>query len=158
MNKNIKLNQKGETLIEALGALAIVAIVITAVTMVVTTALSNALFNENQTLATKFAQQGVEAVRQVRNANYTAYRSYNGLYCLGKGQTTLGTPQSTCPTPNADTFIRSVTIEQSPGCAPNVSRVIVNVAFTSGKCQPNAYCHVQTHSSCLSTVNPNRGI
>ena len=55
--------QKGETLIEALGALAIVAIVITAVTMVVTTALSNALFNENQTLATKFAQQGVERKR-----------------------------------------------------------------------------------------------
>ncbi|MBA3724502.1 MAG: prepilin-type N-terminal cleavage/methylation domain-containing protein [Candidatus Levybacteria bacterium] len=150
--------QKGETLIEALGALAIVAIVITAVTMVITTALSNALFNENQTLATKFAQQGIETVRQVRNTDYSAYRSYNGLYCLGKGQTTLGTPQSRCSTPNADTFIRSVTIEQSPGCAPNVSRVIVRVAFTSGKCQPNTYCHAQTHTSCLSTVNPNKGL
>ncbi len=147
--------QKGETLIEALAALALVAIVITAITTLITTSLSNATYNENQTLATKFAQQGIESVRQIRNANYVAFRSFNGLYCLGKGQSTLGTPQTACASPNTDSFIRSVTIEQSPGCATNVARVTVNVAFTDGKCTNNAYCHVQTHTSCLSTVNPN---
>lgn len=153
-----KTAQKGETLIEALGALAIVSIVITAVATLVTTSLSNAQYNENQTLATKYAQQGVESVRQIRNTNYAAFRSYNGLYCFGKGQTSLGTPQSACNTANTDTFIRTVTIEQTPGCATNVARVIVDVSFTDGKCTDNAYCHKQTHSSCLSTVNPVQGL
>ena len=133
--------QKGETLIEALAALALVAIVISAITTLITTSLSNATYNENQTLATKYAQQGIESVRQIRNFNYAAFRNYNGLYCLGKGQANLGTVQTACSTPNTDNFIRSVQIEHSPGCATNVARVTVNVAFTDGK--------------CLSTVNPN---
>ncbi len=147
--------QKGETLIEALAALALVAIVISAITTLITTSLSNATYNENQTLATKFAQQGIESVRQIRNANYVAFRTYNGLYCLGKGQSSLGPPQSACAAPNTDNFIRSVQIEQTPGCATNVARITVNVAFTDGKCTGNSYCHIQTHTSCLSTVNPN---
>lgn len=146
--------QRGETLIEALGALALVAVVVTAVSSAVITALSNAQFNENQTQATKFAQQGLEAVRKIRNADYFAFRSYSGIYCLGKGQNSLGTPQSSCSTPNTDGFIRSVDIQQTPGCGTNITRVTVNVAFTDGKCNANVYCHVQSHSYCLSTVNP----
>jgi Tfp pilus assembly protein PilV len=51
--------QKGETLLEALVALALVAIVITAIANVVTVSLNNAQYNENQTLATKYAQHGM---------------------------------------------------------------------------------------------------
>lgn len=147
--------QKGETLLEALVALGLVAIVITAIANVVTVSLSNAQYNENQTLATKYAQQGLESVRQIRNTNYAAFRNYNGRYCFGKGQTTLGTPQTSCTTANADSFIRSVEINRNPGCAQNVSRVTVHVAFRDGKCTTGTYCHVQSHSTCLTTVNPN---
>jgi Tfp pilus assembly protein PilV len=158
MKINWKTAQKGESLIEALGALAIVSIVITAVATLVTSSLSNAQYNEDQTLATKYAQQGVESVRQIRNTNYATFRTYNGLYCFGKGQTTLGTPRPACTTPNTDSFIRTVTIQQTPGCAANVARIIVEVSFTDGKCSGNSYCHRQTHSSCLSTVNPVQGL
>lgn len=150
--------QKGETLLEALVALGLVAIVITAIANVVTVSLNNAQYNENQSLATKYAQQGLETVRQIRNASYASFRTYNGLYCFGKGQTSLGVPQSSCTTANADTFVRSVVIENTPGCAANVSRVTVNVAFTDGKCTDGSYCHVQSHSSCLTTVNPNASL
>jgi type II secretory pathway pseudopilin PulG len=146
--------QKGETLLEALVALAIISVVITAVASVVTASLSNAQYNENQTQATKYAQEGLESVRKIRNQNYVAFRNINGLFCFGKGQTSLGSVQTACSTENVDTFIRTIQIEQTPGCAPNVARVTVSVSFRDGKCQNNTYCHAQTHSSCLSTVNP----
>lgn len=146
--------QKGETLLEALAALAIIGIVIAAVATTIISALSNTIYNKNTTLATKFAQQGMEEVRKIRNANYTAFRTYDGTYCLAKGQEGLGIAQSSCQVANVDTFVRSVQIEQVPGCSADVARVTVNVAFRDGKCQGNSYCHVQSHMSCLSTINP----
>ena len=146
--------QRGQTLIEAVGALAVISLVISAIAIAVTTSLNNAQFNKNQSLATKYAQQGIEIVRQIRNSNYISFASTNGTYCLGKGQTSLGTSQSNCNIANVDTFIRSVQIEQNPGCGANVARVTVTVSFIDGKCQSNTYCHKQTEITCLSTVNP----
>ena len=144
---------KGETLIEAIGALAIIAIVVTAASVAIITALSNANFNQNQTQSTKFAQQGLEVVRQIRDADYTGFRTYAGTYCLAEGQTVLNTPVASCPNPNVSEFIRTVTVTQD-GCSVNVAEVSVKVAFTDGKCQLGEYCHDQTHTSCLTTVNP----
>jgi hypothetical protein len=47
-------------------------------------------------LAGKYAQEGLEAVRKIRNASYVGFRSYNGVYCLGSDETTLGTPIAAC--------------------------------------------------------------
>lgn len=145
---------KGETLIEALGAMAIIVIVITAVASSVITSLSNSKNNENTTLATKFAQQGIEQVRQIRNKDYVAFAGYDGKYCLAKNQTTLGTVQSSCLTPNVDQFIRSVDINQKPGCSKNTAKVTVTVSYKDGKCTDGTYCHNQVFDTCLSTVNP----
>ena len=142
----------GQTLIEALAALAIVGIVISAIGVIVTTSLSNARFDENQTLATKYAQQGSEVIQQIRDDNYTGFQNFNGTYCLGQGQITLGLPAN-CTSANMDnTFIRSITIQQN-GCGANIAQVTVNVSFTDSKCANGKYCHIQTISTCLSTVN-----
>lgn len=146
--------QKGETLIEALGALAIISVVIAAVASVVISSISNATYNENVTQATKYAQQGMEQVRQIRNTDYAGFQLYDGTYCLAKDQQTLGNKQSACTTPNVNTFIRSVQIDQKPGCSKNVPKVSVDVSFTDGKCSSGVYCHKQTYTTCLSTVDP----
>ena len=148
------MNQKGQSLIEAISALAIIAIIITAIAVAVTTSLSNAKFNQDETLATKFAQQGSELIRQIRDANYAGFKTINGNYCLAKDQTTLGSSQSNCTSANVDNYVRSVQVEQIPGCATNVAKVTVNVAFKDAKCAIGAFCHVITNTSCLSTVNP----
>lgn len=145
--------QKGQSLIEAIASLAIIGIVVTAIAIAVATTLSNTKFNRDETLATKYAQQGSELVRQIRNTSYTGFKTFNGLYCVGKDQMTLGTVQSSCTVPNTDSFIRSVQIDQAPGCDTNVAKVTVNVAFMDGKCATNTYCHTITNTSCLSTVN-----
>jgi len=143
----------GQTLIETLAAIAIITVVITAMGISVTTALSNAEFNQNETLATKYAQQGTEIMQQIRDDNYPVFQTYNGIYCLSKGQTSLGSVQSGCTVPNVDKFIRSIQIQQN-ACANNVSKVTVTVSFTDGKCQSNTYCHSEVDTSCLSIVNP----
>jgi len=148
--------ESGQTLIETLAALAIIAIVISAIATSVTSSLSNATFNQNQTLATKYAQQGAEVVTQIRDAGYTTFKNYGGTYCLGQNPTSLGTVQANCSSPNLGQFIRSVQIQQN-GCAATVSKVTVIVSFTDGKCQTGAYCHNETETSCLSTTNPVQG-
>lgn len=147
------MNQKGQTLIELLVALSILVIVITTVAVSLTTSLNNAQASRTSTLATKYAQEGVEHVRSLRDASYTTFRTYNGLYCLGKDQQSLGTVQSSCTTANYDQFIRSVRIEQNVGCGTNTARVTVLVSWKDGKCPTNSYCHTAQHVSCLSTVN-----
>ncbi len=146
--------QKGQTLIETLAALAIISIVVVAIATSITSSLSNAQYNDNQTLATKYAQQGTEVINQIRDANYANFKNFNGTYCLGKGATSLGGAQASCPVKNVDNFIRSIQIQQAPGCALNVARITVSVAFTDGKCQLGVYCHSETDVSCLSVVNP----
>jgi prepilin-type N-terminal cleavage/methylation domain-containing protein len=152
MKRNITL--QGQTLIETLAALAILSILIVAIATSVISSLSNAEFNDNQTLATKYAQQGLEYVTQIRDQNYANFKNYNGTYCLGQNPSSLGTAQASCTAQNYGSFIRSVVIQQTPGCGTNVAAVTINVSFTDGKCQGGAYCHAATEASCLSTVNP----
>jgi len=147
--------QKGQTLIETLSALAIISIVIVAIATSVTTSLSNATFNQNQTLATKYAQQGAELVTEMRDTSFANFLNYTATnYCLASGQTTLtAAPPTGCTVNIGNTFVRSVQITQA-GCAANVAKVVVAVSFTNSKCQTGTYCHSQADTFCLSTKNP----
>ena len=143
--------QKGQTLIEALSALAIIGILLSATAVAVITSLSNATFNQNKTLATKYAQQGSEIVRQIRDKNYTTFQGYSGSYCLG----TSGAFGGGCATPNVGNFVRTVQIQRNNGCGAANDNVIVSVTFQDSKCPAgNPYCHGVTDTSCLSITNP----
>ena len=126
---------KGETLIEVLIALSAAVIVITAVSVLTISSLSNTQFVRDQDQASKYAQEGIELLRGIRNSSYVGYRSYNGTYCLAKDDTTLGPAVAACQTPNIDgLFIRSVTITQNGGCGVNLASTVVTVSWTSSKC------------------------
>jgi len=139
-------------LIEAVGALGIIGLILSAITVAVMTSLNNATYDQNQTLAAKYAQQGTELVTQVRDQNYTSFQGVSGTHCLASGATTLGPAVGSCSA-NVGAFIREVQIQRN-GCAANVSRVSVLVEFKDGKCTSGTYCHIHTDVSCLSTVNP----
>ena len=151
--------QKVQTLIETLSALAIIGMVVAAIGVVVTTSLSNSTFDQNQTLATKYAQQGAEIVQQIRDDDYAGFQSYSttGIqyYCLGKGKTTLGTVKASCTAAAdmVDNFTRTVQIQQN-GCGANIAQVTVTVGFADGKCAAGVYCHQQSVQTCLNTLNP----
>ncbi len=147
---------KGQTLIEVLAALTILAIIAVSVTAIVTSSLNNSQFAKNKTLATKYAQQGMEAMRELRNNDYSQFRTYSGTYCLSVIPAVLAT-RPPCTTPNVANFLRTVDMGLG-GCGANTTRVIVMVSWSDGRCPAsNLYCHTESHDSCFSTLNPIQG-
>lgn len=62
-------NQKGQTLVEVVLAIAVASLVLIALTRATTVALRNAQFAKNQALATQYAQEGMELLRKCRDQN-----------------------------------------------------------------------------------------
>ncbi|MCL4353495.1 hypothetical protein M1615_03475 [Patescibacteria group bacterium] len=170
------MGEKGQTIIEALVALGASVAIIAVVVIAVTSSLNNTLYNKNQNLATQYAQQGMEIVRQIRDNNWAALKDLGGnpaKYCLDAGQKTLQHPsddkdlsssgcakqsQGLNPTPsNLPPFAREVDINSSSAdCQTTGLRVTVIVSWTDGKCPTSpysdVYCHKVALSSCFSDV------
>ncbi len=145
---------KGQSLIEVLVALGIISLIVTGVATIITQSLSNTQFSKDQEAATKYAQEGLETVRSVRNSNYATFATLSGRYCLGANSQSLGATQPSCTVPNVETFIREIRIEQTPGCNTNAAKVTATVSWTDGKCPANGYCHNASLVTCLSKINP----
>ncbi|MDE2025016.1 MAG: prepilin-type N-terminal cleavage/methylation domain-containing protein [Patescibacteria group bacterium] len=129
-------NNHGQTLIEVLIAFATLAVIITASTMAVLSALNNAEFIKNQHLALQYAQQGMEIVRSMRENQYDKFLGLSNpenlgsgppgviYYCMAKSCTSLTTlvadqcgqvpvASTPCTDQNVDAFIRSVAINRA---------------------------------------------
>jgi len=64
---------KGQTLLEAIIAVGVLAIVLTAAASAVVTSINNANFTTNENLANKYAQDGIEYLRNLKTKNYPAF-------------------------------------------------------------------------------------
>lgn len=145
---------KGQTVVEVLVALGAAVAVVTAIAVVVISAVNNTEFSKSQNLATQYAQQGMEVLRQIRDSDYATFQTYNGTYCLDAGQTTLGSATVDCTVPNVDNFIRTVIVEKLPGCGAGVTKAKITVAWTDGKCPSSSlYCHEVDIATCLGPAN-----
>jgi Tfp pilus assembly protein PilV len=143
--------QAGQTLIEAVVVLGTITLIATTITVVITATLSNVQFGNLQSQATKYAQEGMEIMRSIRDSSYTGFQAINGTYCLNGGQMALS---PACSTPNINnTFIRTVTVSQNPGCDAQSAQVTVTVSWKDGKCSPGSYCHSSMLISCFVTTN-----
>lgn len=149
------INQKGQTLIEALIALGAAAIIVSAIAIVVITSISNSDFSKNQNLATHFAQQGIDIMRSQSESDWSSFATRSGTFCLSQGNANLGFPVTNCSTPNVDNFfVREVIITQlSANCGGN-AKVAVDVSWADGKCSAsNTYCHSVLLDTCLANIN-----
>lgn len=167
--KRIFLSEKGSTLIESLLALTFAVVIITAVVIAVTTALSNSTFTKNQNLATQYAQEGLDIARYMKTSDYVAFRALNDSvkYCpTGEG---LLVPIDELPCNDIDpendadnrVFIGSVSIDHSGGNNPTGGRacqvlnstfVTSEVSWTDAKCTDGEYCHKVSLNTCLSDL------
>lgn len=64
-----KLNQNGQSLIEMVIVIAVGVLVASALVFATIASLRNSQFAKNQSIATKLAQEGLEAVRNIRDRN-----------------------------------------------------------------------------------------
>lgn len=150
-------DMKGQTLIEVLVALAVAMVIVTAVTSTVLSSLRSARQNTDKNMATQYAQEGLEIVRQAKEANFTKLFNETGIYCVAKDQQLLGARSATCSTPNIGKFIRVVTIERSsstssPNCGLNALKATVTISWNDSTCSPGQFCKDVKMSTCLVNI------
>jgi Tfp pilus assembly protein PilV len=125
---------KGQSLIEVVVAIAVVIIVILALVAITTVSIRNANFSRNQALATKYAQEGIEKVRALRDQN--AWQTFTSGCESPPGLTPLPSP-----------FVRSIDCHltgSSSNCVAtdNTCEATVTVSWTDAQ---------GTHKSELTT-------
>lgn len=158
---------QGQTLIEALVALGVIAVIMSAIVIAVVSALRNAQYSKNQNLAQQYAQQGMELMRQARDADWGTFSSYATAsvtqYCLDKGSTVLHTRDLSVPhgcsyggrsPQNIDVFARQVDFTSGTAeCGSGNLRVAVSVSWSDGVCNTsNVFCHKVQLVSCFSST------
>ncbi len=165
----------GQTIIEAVVALSCILLALAAISVAIVTSINNSEFSKNQTLAAKYAQQGMESMTYLRSTDPVAFESRSGVYCMYPDSTTMcgdGTFNQlcagTCTNVNiASTFKREAEFVQNstdcgvlPTTAPTSSliygtKVTVSVYWASGKCNvlTNSFCHKSQLVSCFSRTS-----
>lgn len=161
--KNIK-GEKGQTIIEAVVALAAIFVIVTAITIAIISAVSNSQFVKNQNLANKYAQQGMEFVRGIHAEDIETFASFSQTYSLGDdgGESCVGTNiRGLCAggvtTVNVgNSHIRNINfVDDEEPCLDNdtsinLKKVTVTVNWSSGKCSADdRFCHDTTLVSCI---------
>ncbi len=161
-------NQDGQTLLEALIALAAIIIILSATAVAVLTSINNSSFVKQQNQSNKLAQQGVELIRdQIQNnSQYPTYLAYNGsIKCLDAYNVFQNRQCNSAISTDLvnGIFKREVTFTSTKcdtGAALDFAdglQIKIDVYWTSGKCQlANTFCHKQEVRSCF--INPSKTV
>ena len=117
---------RGQSLYEVVFALGIVSLVLVAAIALSTTGVRNASFARNNSLATKYAQEGTEFLRQQRDINWLNFRNQTGTRAMGR---LVWPPGGSCQITEAPTFCRQITMTASTDTVD----AIVEVSWTDGQ-------------------------
>lgn len=156
------INQKGQSLVEALVALTAAVVIVSAIAVAVITSVNNSDFSKSQNLATHYAQQGIDILRSQSESDWVSFVTSNpsGYYCLNAGSTALTNYTNfsgvNCAKNINNFFVRQVHVVHGngPNCSPNTD-VTVDVYWSDGKCTSasNLYCHSVSLDTCLANIN-----
>jgi len=131
--KNLKF-QKGQSLFELVVAIAISALIITAIVAVTANSINNSSYSRDKTLASAHVQEAMEWLRHERdiNSEFKTKAIPGVIYCLYSF--TLSTP-TTCPDSQkiGEKFTRELTFLDCPSCQDNVVEVKVSVTWFDSK-------------------------
>ncbi len=150
------MREKGQTLVEALIALGVAIIIISAIVVAVISSLSNTQFTRNQNQANHFAQEGMEITRGIRNLSWLSFLALSSTYyCLPSSPKNLAVRGINGCTQNVGIFVREVTIEHTSATCVGTSRVTVDVSWSDSKCtdSSNTFCHEVSLVSCFGNNN-----
>lgn len=146
--------ESGQTLIEVIAALSAAVVIVSASAVAVINALKNAQFSNNQNLATRHAQEGIEVMRDLRNSNYAAFSLLQSdTYCLRGGAASPSAATEFGCGQNVGIFVREVDIEKNASsCGGNLTKVSTYVSWSDSKCtdKTEIFCHLVALDTCLS--------
>lgn len=99
--------QKGQSVIEAVISVAVVSLIIVALVSAVTVSVRNSTFAKNKTLTTKYVNEGMEAVRSIRERDWQELTSGTHGLKNTAGVWTFNTTISDTP---ATGFVRQIEV------------------------------------------------
>lgn len=126
-------NRKGQTLLEVVAATALVALVVTALVGLAVAAVRSANASKNRALATSYAQEGLEALRSIRDQSFTnLIACKDGAHRLTRTDSQWGcTPGEEYPLPSPNgIFRRSFTLAETEPDPNKLSRLLVTMTVT----------------------------
>ena len=160
------MTQKGQGLIEAIIALSAGVLVISALAIVVISAVGNSDYTRIQNQATAYAQEQLESLKDKAKTDWGSFNAMDGIYCINV-QGNLYSSTSDCRTVDAGgIYVRQVDITHSssslaacgydpPGpTLPTGTLIEVTVSWNDGRCQSaNDFCHEVKLNSCSERIN-----
>lgn len=135
-------NNKGQSLVEAVVAIGLVTLVLVALISAITFSLANAQYSRNKSIATKYAQEAIEAMRKLRDAGWPAFYTWANdttgrTYCMTNTFTLTNIPPACVVIDDTyDIFTRTVKLVGNGGTRDRVSVQVV-VTWTQGTRTPN---------------------
>lgn len=170
MNKIIN-DQDGQTIIEAVVALVALLLIITAISTLIVNGLYNSSHVKSQNEANKYAQQGIETVRNIQKNNLSIFKGYvdaGGFFCINDRDSTLFDQASGCSDTGINTgtsYNRTVVFSQNdaacnnnnPSPDPDTNELLVKVTvkWSSSKCsEDNRYCNKSELETCMPYIYP----
>jgi hypothetical protein len=164
LKEDLLKNGAGQAIVEAVVALATILVILSAITVAVLTSISNSDFIKKQTLAKKYAEQGMEYIRYSRNntpgggltPTPGAFFDFSsgGTYCMNKEDQIPVFETGACGAVNIDNYFkREMTIHHNDSqCGGGGSKVTIRVSWTSTKCTSDDFCHASELVSCFPTI------
>ena len=155
---NMKNLQSGQTIIEAIVALMTILLIITAIAIVIVNGLYNSQFIKNQNQANKYAQQGIEFIRNIQRNDLRSFKDLdpNGIYCIDETTNALIGNCFTAGKNTGTSFNRTIIFTPNDAKCPSTQvKVTVNVKWVSTKCPgSNTYCHEVKLVACMQYEIP----
>jgi len=116
---------KGQSLLEAIVALAVAMLVILALVWVTTVSIRNADFAKKQAQASKYGQEGMEKVRAFRDQNtWEAFKSGCSTYDLGLVPSPFTRPKPNCQEIATDKIKVTITVSWTDSAGTHKSELI----------------------------------
>ncbi len=144
--------KSGQMLIEALVALSIFLIALTAITVTVVTAVSNSRYAQDQNAANKYAQDGIEQLKgrgfaevdKFGNNTIYSFPGDNSFSLQNVGQVNVD-----------NKYVRTAAFREDVTPCVNVAgkrsiRVTVTVSWNSPKCTATTFCHSSVQTTCVT--------
>ncbi len=130
---------KGQSLVEVIIVIAIVALLVTGLVVATTSSLKASQFARNKAIAVKYAQEGIELARSDRDISWTEFSTRSGMYCLDDVTREFVPAASCSPNVANNTLTRSVdfswngtrmqvavTVNWIDGDGPHTSQLVTN--------------------------------
>jgi type II secretory pathway pseudopilin PulG len=143
--ETIARNSSGQTLVEAIVVIGLVVLLVTGLISGTTGSMRSSQNVRARSEATKYASEGVELLRIMRDTNWTTFSAYNGGFCFGSDGALTSIPPEplTCGTnitTETNKLMRTVTFSLP---SPGTVQVNVSVYYQDGSTERSV--HLDTY-------------